>query len=144
MRYVSDILRTKGREVWTVGLDETVYGALEQMASRDVGAVLVIEGDALAGIFSERDYARGVALEGKRSHDTKVSDLMTVDAITVQESDTVPRCMELMTDNFVRHLPVVESDRVVGIVSIGDVVKSVISEQEDKIRQLEDYITGKT
>ena len=143
MRYVSDILRDKGREVWTVGPQETVFHALEEMANRNIGAVLVVEGGALLGIFTERDYARGVVLEGKRSRDIGVSDVMTPSAITVRESDTVPRCMELMTDNFVRHLPVIEGGALVGIVSIGDVVKAVISEQEDQIRQLEDYITGK-
>ena len=143
MRYVSDILRIKGRDVWSVGPGDTVYRALEQMASRNVGAVLVMEGEAIAGIFTERDYARRVILDGKRASETKVGEVMTASTITVRESDTVPRCMEIMTESRVRHLPVVESDAVVGMISIGDAVKAVISDQEDQIRQLEEYITGK-
>ncbi len=137
-----DILRSKGSDIWSVPPGATVYEALRLMADKNIGAVLVMEGDRLLGIFSERDYARKVDLLGKRAADTPVQTIMTRRVVCVRPDETIEECMALMTDKRVRHLPVVENDRVVGLVSIGDVVKAIISEQEFIIGQLENYITG--
>jgi CBS domain-containing protein len=142
MRTVKDILRTKGADVWSVAPDDTVYDALTFMAEKNIGAVLVMEDQRLVGILSERDYARKVDLLGKRAADTPVGAIMTQRVVCVRLDETVEECMALMTDKRVRHLPVLEGDRVIGVVSIGDVVKSIISEQEFIIGQLEHYITG--
>jgi CBS domain-containing protein len=142
MRTVKDILRTKGTDVWSVTPDDTVYDALTFMAEKNIGAVLVMEDQRLEGILSERDYARKVDLLGKRAADTPVGAIMTQRVVFVRLDETVEECMALMTDKRVRHLPVLEGDRVVGVVSIGDVVKSIISEQKFIIGQLEHYITG--
>jgi CBS domain-containing protein len=142
MRTVKDILRTKGGDVWSVSPDDSVYDALTFMAEKNIGAVLVMESDRLVGILSERDYARKVDLLGKRAAETPVKAIMTERVVCVRPDETVEECMALMTDKRVRHLPVLEANRVVGIVSIGDVVKSIISEQEFIIGQLEHYITG--
>ncbi len=143
MRFVADLLDTKGCDVWSVAPGNTVYEALEAMAEKDVGALLVVDDDKLVGIFSERDYARRLALQGKRSRETSVSDIMTTVIATVTRSHSVTHCMEVMTDRRVRHLPVLESEKLVGLVSIGDVVFSVMSEQDTMIGQLEAYIQGK-
>ena len=143
MKTVGEILRTKGHDIWTVAPDATVCQALELMAQKNIGAVVVIEGGQLAGILSERDYARKVILRGRTSRDTPVRDIMTEEVFCVRPDYTVEQCMALMTDKRVRHLPVLEGDRLVGLVSIGDVVKAIISEQEFMIGQLESYITGK-
>ena len=137
-----DILRNKGSQVWSVSPGATVYDALSLMAEKNIGAVLVMEGDRLVGILSERDYARKVDLLGKRAADTPVRTIMTGRVVCVRPEETIEECMALMTDKRVRHLPVVENDRVIGLVSIGDVVKAIISEQEFIIEQLENYITG--
>ena len=137
-----DILRSKGSDIWSVPPEATVYEALRLMADKNIGAVLVMEGDRLLGIFSERDYARKVDLLGKRAADTPVQTIMTERVVCVRPDETIEECMALMTDKRVRHLPVVEDERVVGLVSIGDVVKAIISEQEFIIEQLENYITG--
>ncbi|HFD38718.1 MAG TPA: CBS domain-containing protein [Anaerolineae bacterium] len=137
-----DILRSKGSDIWSVPPEATVYEALRLMADKNIGAVLVMEGDRLLGIFSERDYARKVDLLGKRAADTPVQTIMTGRVVCVRPDETIEECMALMTDKRVRHLPVVEDERVVGLVSIGDVVKAIISEQEFIIEQLENYITG--
>jgi CBS domain-containing protein len=142
MRTVKDILRTKGRDIWSVSPDDTVYDALTFMAEKNIGAVLVMEDERLEGILSERDYARKVDLLGKRAAETPVKAIMTERVVCVNLTETVEECMALMTDKRVRHLPVVEDNRVIGVVSIGDVVKSIISEQEFIIEQLEHYITG--
>jgi CBS domain-containing protein len=142
MRTVRDILRSKGTTVWSVSPDESVYGALSLMADKNIGAVLVMENDRLAGIFSERDYARKVDLCGKKAQGTPVRDIMTEQVVGVRPEETVEECMALMTDKHVRHLPVVDGGEVIGVISIGDVVKSIISEQEFIIDQLETYITG--
>jgi CBS domain-containing protein len=142
MRTVKDILRTKGTDVWSVSPDDSVYDALTFMAEKNVGAVLVMKEGRLIGILSERDYARKVDLLGKRAADTPVRAIMTERVVCVRPDETVEECMALMTDKRVRHLPVLEGDRVTGVVSIGDVVKSIISEQEFIIGQLEHYITG--
>lgn len=142
MRTVTQILRDKGGEVWSVSPDDSVYRALEVMADKGVGALVVLEGDRLAGIVSERDYARKVVLLGKSSFDASVEEIMTSEVTTVAGTDDVDACMDLMTERRIRHLPVVEEDRVVGVISIGDVVRAVISDRESMIEQLERYITS--
>jgi CBS domain-containing protein len=140
MKTVRDLLDVKGGNLWSVAPDQTVYEALALMAEREVGAVLVFEGGRMVGILSERDYARQVILKGKASKDTPVREIMTPRVITVGPDQCMDDCMAIMTNKRVRHLPVVVGDRVVGILSIGDVVKAVISEKQSHIEQLEDYI----
>ena len=142
MSTVREILRNKGCDVWSIAPDATVYEALCLMADKNVGAVLVIDACTLVGILSERDYARKVILHGKSSRDTLVREIMTERMVYVRPEQTAEECMALMTEKRVRHLPVLEGDRLVGVVSIGDVVKSIISEQEFVIDQLEHYISG--
>lgn len=141
MTIVKQILDGKGREVWAVRPDESIYAALELMAEKNIGAVLVMEGEKLVGIFSERDYARKVILQGKASRDTPVSEAMTSRVFAVRPDQHVDGCMALMTEKRIRHLPVMREERVEGVISIGDVVKAVISEQAKTIKHLEDYIT---
>jgi CBS domain-containing protein len=142
-RKVAGILEEKGSAVWSVGPADTVLSALETMARHNIGAVLVLDGDVLVGIVTERDYARKVKLEERGSNETPVAQIMTSVVHTVQPSASVAACMELMTDERIRHLPVVDDDgRLVGIVSIGDVVKAMIAQQRDLISDLERYITG--
>lgn len=142
MNRVRDILRNKGEQVWSVPADTTVRAALEEMADKNIGAVLVMDRGRLAGIFSERDYARKVVLQGRRSDQTLVGEVMTTQVVGVRPSDTVAECMAIMTEKRIRHLPVVDGGEVAGVVSIGDVVKTIISEQQFLIEQLELYITG--
>jgi CBS domain-containing protein len=142
MRTVKEILRGKGHHVWSVKPDATVYDALKLMDEKNLGAVLVMEGDRLAGLLSERDYARKVALRGRTSRETLARDIMTERVTCVFLDQTAEECMALMTEKRVRHLPVLEGDRVVGIISIGDVVKTIIDENQFIIEQLEHYITG--
>jgi len=142
MYSVTQILRQKGRQVWSTRPDATVYEALQLMAEKDIGALLVLESGKLAGIFSERDYARKVILLGRSSKDTLVRDIMTERVYYVRPNWTTEDCMALMTEKHIRHLPVLESDKVIGIISIGDVVKALITKQEFVIEQLEHYITG--
>jgi CBS domain-containing protein len=141
-RTARDLLRVKGTDVWSVSPDATMFDALEVMAEKNIGAVLVMEEDRLLGILSERDYARKLEIEGKCSRDTKVSEIMTQNPICIPPNRTVEESMAVMTEKRVRHLPVVEGQRVVGLISIGDVVKEIISKQEFVIEQLENYITG--
>ncbi|MGC8780047.1 MAG: CBS domain-containing protein [Anaerolineae bacterium] len=136
MRTVHDILQRKGRDFWWVTPDTTVYEALRLMAEKDVGAVLVLEGEQLVGILSERDYARKVILHGKSSKETLVREIMTPKVLTVTPETLIEVCMGLMTTRRVRHLPVMEGGRVVGVVSIGDVVNAIIAEQQYVIEQL--------
>lgn len=142
MRNVRHLLKTKGYDVWSIGPDRTVFEALERMADKGVGALLVMKDESLAGIFSERDHARRVDLEGKSSRDTIVADVMTADVLTVTPEQSIDECMAVMTERRVRHLPVVEGGEVIGVISIGDVVKEVIAEQEFRIEQLQNYISG--
>ena len=142
MKTLGQILQTKGNETWTVAPDTTVFAALELMAERDIGALVVIEDDDVVGIFSERDYARKVILAGKSSRTIPVSSIMTKNVICVRPEQTVNKCMALMTEKHVRHLPVLDNGKLVGVISIGDVVKSVINEQQVMITHLEDYIYG--
>jgi CBS domain-containing protein len=143
MASVGQLLRSKGNAVWSVTPDTTVYDAIKLMAQKEVGALLVLEGDKLMGIISERDYARKVILRGRSSKDTPVRDIMTERVLYVRPEQTIEECMALMTAKRVRHLPVCEDDHVIGVVSIGDLVKSVISQQEYLIQQLENYIAGR-
>ena len=141
MKTVHRLLEKKGRDIFSIGPDATVYEALGVMGQRNIGALLVMEGGRLLGILSERDYARKVVLQGKTSRDTKVREIMTRQVVCVTGERTVEEAMALMSGRRVRHLPVVAEDRVVGVVSIGDVVDAVIEEQEFHIQQLETYIT---
>ena len=142
MLTVRELLAKKGSEVWSVSPDATVYDALQVMAARNVGAVLVLDDGELAGILSERDYARQVILKGKASRDTPVRDIMTTSVVSVSPDRTIDDCMALMTERRIRHLPVLQSDVLLGVLSIGDVVKAVISEKEFHIEQLESYIAS--
>ena len=142
MKNAGDILREKGAETYTTDPASTVFHALELMAAKDIGALLVFEGGRMVGLISERDYARKVILKHKFSKDTPVADIMTRDVITVTPSTDLETCMELITNHRVRHLPVVENDQVVGIISIGDIVKGIIEHKEFIIAQLETYIKG--
>ena len=142
MRTAKDILAAKGNDIWSVGPDDTVFDAVKEMADKEVGALLVMDGDKLVGIVTERDYARKVILEGKTSKDSTVRDVMTKRVLCVSPERTIDECMALMTDKRARHLPVVDHKKVVGVISIGDLVKAVISEQQVLIDQLQHYITG--
>ena len=142
MMTVNQLLQQKGREVWSLTPDTSVFEALQVMAEKNIGALLVLEQGRLTGIFSERDYARKVILKGKSSKEMSVGEIMTEEVDCVQPSQTVRECMALMTERHHRHLPVLEGEKVVGMVSIGDVVKAIISDQEFTIGQLESYITG--
>lgn len=142
MNQVRHLLERKGSEVYAVAPEVPVLDAIKQMAERRVGALLVLRGERLAGIVSERDYARKVILQGRSSAETAVSHIMSTPPITVGLDTDVLECMRLCTHGRIRHLPVVDGDRVVGIISIGDLVKAVIDEQAEQIEQLQRYITG--
>jgi CBS domain-containing protein len=139
---VRQILFSKGADVWGVTPETLVIDALRLMAEKNVGAVLVLRGEALVGIFSERDYARKVILRAKSSTDTPVGDVMTSRVVYVRPDQTTEQCMALMTDKHVRHLPVIEEGRLWGVISIGDVVKAIVADQRFTIQQLENYISG--
>ena len=142
MKLASDILLSKGQEIWVVKPDDTVFDSLRRMAQKEIGALLVMDGEKLVGIVTERDYARKVILEGKSSKDSAVSEIMTKRVLCVSPERTLDECMALMTDKRVRHLPVLDHKRVVGVLSIGDLVKAMISEQQVFIDQLQHYIAG--
>jgi CBS domain-containing protein len=142
MHTASDILRDKGHTVWSVKPTDTVLEALGAMARHDVGAVLVLDGDRLVGIFSERDYARKVVLAGRSSKDSRVDEVMTSQVVCVSPERSIDECMALMTNRRLRHLPIVDHKRVIGIVSIGDLVKATIDDQQFTIAQLQSYIAG--
>lgn len=139
---IASILNCKGSVVWSVAPDATVYDAIALMAEHRVGALLVLSGDRLVGIVSERDYARKVILQGRSSRETPVHEIMTSGVVTVTPDNTVDECMLIMTQERIRHLPVMIQDTVVGIVSIGDLVRSIISVQAHTIHQLHTYISG--
>jgi CBS domain-containing protein len=140
MKTLKQLLEAKGREVYSITPDARVFDALKLMADKSVGALIVMEGGRIVGILSERDYARKVILHGKSSHDIQVRDIMTSKVITVHPGQTVEECMTLMTEKHIRHLPVTEGERLIGVLSIGDLVKEVIAEQRQTIQQLESYI----
>ncbi len=142
MRQVRHLLEGKGRQVHAIGPDDPVLEAIQLMADKVIGALLVMRGDELVGIVSERDYARKVILHGRSSAETPVWQIMTSPVLTVGPAQSVEDCMRLCTDRRVRHLPVVENGRVVGVVSIGDLVKAVIDEQAEELAQLQRYIAG--
>ena len=142
MKFVGEILSAKGTDVWSVTPQHTVFAALVLMAEKEVGALLVLDGESLVGVFSERDYARKVILEDKSSKDTSVSEVMSAPVFSVGPDQSIEDCMSLMSEKRARHLPVLEDGKLIGLISIGDVVKAVISEREAVIGQLESYITG--
>ncbi len=142
MTLVAQVLQAKGFDVWSIRPDATVYEALQVMADKDVGALLVVQGRALLGIVSERDYARKVALKRRQSKDTLVQEIMSDDLVCVTPEQPIEQCMALMTARHVRHLPVFARDQLVGVISIGDVVKALISDQAFLIQELATYITG--
>ena len=142
MTTVQQLLDDKGHDVWSIHADSSVFDAIQLMANKDVGALVVVEDDRPVGIFTERHYARNVILKGKSSPKTRTRDIMTTDVICARPEQTVEQCMAVMTDKRVRHLPVLDRERLVGIVSIGDLVKSIIADQNFAIEQLEHYIRG--
>jgi len=139
---VRQLLEEKGSDVWSITPQTTTFEALGFMAEKNIGALLVVEEGRLVGVFSERDYARKVILKGKSSSTTTVGDLMTREVFTVRPEETIKDCMKLMTDNRIRHLPVSENDRLIGIITIGDVVNKIITIQRRTIDQLGQYISG--
>jgi CBS domain-containing protein len=143
MKTVKDILRAKGSKVYSIFPDATVYEALNRMADKNVGALLVLEVEQIVGLISERDYARKTILKGRFSKETAVKEIMTTNVITVGPGEDLEECMELFTDKHVRHLPVIEDEKIIGIISIGDVVKGVIDYKEFIIQEQEKYIKGK-
>ena len=143
MTAVADILKSKSdNTVHAIAPNDSVFDALQRMADKRIGALLVMQGEAIVGIFTERDYARKIALMGRTSSVTLVSDVMTTNVMYVSPTQTSQECMALMTENRLRHLPVVDGGKLVGLISIGDLVKDIISEQQFIIEQLEHYITG--
>jgi CBS domain-containing protein len=141
MSKVNDILETKGRVVFSVEPKVMVLKAIELMCEKNIGGLLIVENDRLVGIFTERDYARKLILKGKSSKDTPIGELMTASPFTVSPESSIEQCMELMTNKKIRHLPVEEHGKLVGMISIGDVVKQIIEDQKIIIEQLESYIT---
>jgi len=142
MKSIREMLEGKGRQCWTVAPGTPVFDALKLMAEKNVGALMVLDSNKLIGVFSERDYARKVILMGKSSKDTAVREIMSENVVTVTPDDSIEECMALMTDKRIRHLPVLEDDELAGVISIGDVVKAIMSEQEFMIEQLEHYVSG--
>ena len=140
MKTLKQLLEAKGREVYTIEPGARVFDALKLMADKGVGALIVTEGGRIAGVISERDYARKVILLGKSSHELQVREIMTGKVITVDPGQSVEECMALMTEKRIRHLPVIEGERLIGVLSIGDLVKEVIAAQQQTIAQLESYI----
>ena len=141
MHRVNDILKLKGSDVWSIGPAASVYEAIQLMADKELGALMVLEGTRLVGIISERDYARKIILKGHSSQQTQVKDIMTTHVVYVTPAQTVEECMALMTEKHIRHLPVMDGETLLGVISIGDLVKSIIDEQRYTIEELERYIT---
>lgn len=139
---VREILSKKGNDVYSITPESTVFEAIEKMAELEVGALLVMKDGKLNGIISERDYRIKVVLKGRTSRETKVKEIMASDVITISPGDSVEDCMGLMTDKRIRHLPVLENEKVIGVISIGDIVKSIIDKQKEEIEDLKGYISG--
>jgi len=142
MNTINQLLSAKGNEIWSIHPDATVYDAIHLMAEKKIGALLVMEANKLVGVISERDYARQVILKGRASDSTAVSEIMTSRVIYAPPEQTIEQSLALMTEKRVRHLPIVDQDRVVGVISMGDLVKAIIAEQRLTIEQLERYIAG--
>lgn len=142
MKTVRELLQAKGFDIWSVDAGSSVYDALQLMAEKNIGAVLVVEGDKPAGIMTERDYARKVILLSRDSRETPVRDIMVWNPVCVKPEQNVEDCMKIMTAKRFRHLPVTENEKLIGMISIGDIVKAIISDQQYTIEQLEQYITG--
>jgi CBS domain-containing protein len=142
MKRVKDILEVKGRDIWSIEPGSSVYEAMKLMAEKEVGALMVMEGGKLAGLISERDYARKVILKGRSSRTTQVREIMTIQVLYAHPEQNIEECMALMTEKRVRHLPVFEEGELIGVISIGDLVKSIITEQRFVIEQLVRYING--
>ena len=142
MTTIKQILDTKGYAVWSIHPQESVFAAIEQMAEKEVGALVVLEDNAVVGIISERDYARKVTLKGRSDRETVVRDIMTPHVICVRLEQSLEECMTIVTERRIRHLPVLDSGRLIGIISIGDLVKTIIAEQQFIIEQLEHYISS--
>jgi len=138
----NELLKDKGQDVWSVGPEATVLEGLQLMSEKNIGAVMVTDGKRLLGIFSERDFVRKVAHDEKPCKDLTITELMTSKVITIDTETSVPQCLSLMTENRIRHLPVVQDDQIIGILTIGDVVKHMISHLELTVRDLENYISG--
>lgn len=139
---VRDVLNSKGSEVWTASPKQTVYEALRIMGEKDIGALVVLADDRVIGMISERDYSRKVVLEGRTSRETQVDEILQPDSTTVSPSDSLTRCMAIMTDQHVRHLPVCQDERLIGLISMGDLVRWVMTSQEHTIQQLHGFISG--
>ncbi len=142
MKKVNLILENKGRQVYSVTAGTCVFDALQVMLEKNISALLVMEKEELLGIFTERDYARKLILQGKSSKETVISEIMTAELLTLSINSTIDQCMEMMTDKKIRHLPVLENNYVIGMISIGDVVKFIIEDQKQTIKQLESYIAS--
>lgn len=142
MKFVKHLLDRKGRRIIAVKPDDSVLQAIRVMAEQNIGAVAVMQDEQLLGIMSERDYARKVIVKGRASDTTMVSDIMTSEVLTTSDGETVSDCMTMMTERKIRHLPVVEGEIVVGMISIGDLVEAIIADQQEEIEQLEHYISG--
>jgi CBS domain-containing protein len=142
MQTVKELLDAKGHQVWSIAPDASVFEAIQLMAEKEVGALLVMETDKLVGIISERDYARKVILKGRSSQETPIQEIMTTRVMYAHPDQQIEECMALMTEKRIRHLPVLEGERVLGMISIGDLVKTIIAEQQFMIEQLEHYISG--
>jgi len=142
MNKVRQLLKAKGEQVWTISKDSTILDGLKLMAEKQIGSLPVLEGEQVVGIFTERDYARRVGPDRRQPEETRIEEVMTRELITVDPNQTVNDCMVLMTENHIRHLPVMDEGRLVGIISVGDVVKDIIEELEFHVEQLKSYITG--
>jgi len=142
MKTLRRVLESKGDQIFSIGPDASVFDALDEMSERGVGALIVLEDGKVIGIFSERDYARKIILVGKSSHETPVRDIMTARVVCARADLTLEECLALMTDKRIRHLPVMDGEDLVGVVSIGDLVKGIIEDQRFRISQLESYVSG--
>lgn len=142
MKLVKHLLDSKGRHIISVSPDASVFDAIKLMAEKTIGSLVVIDDENLCGIITERDYARKVIIKGRSSESTRVSEIMSTDVFTTSSAQTVKDCMKLMTEKRIRHLPVVEDNNVIGMISIGDLVQAIISDQQEEIEQLEQYISG--